>query len=93
MMTELFAILGIEKREALPRQPVYQGTVERDHLETKLTLTSVLEDLTRSFPTEWEHLLPAVEYLKYVTPYGAGSDLCPRDLDLAGRLPRTWRRI
>jgi hypothetical protein len=81
MMTELFAILGIEKREGLPRQPIYQGTVERDHLETKLTLTLVLEDLTRSFPTEWEHMLPAVEYLKYVTPYGAGSDLCPRDLD------------
>ena len=78
---ELMALLGVDKRVGLPYQPTYQGGVERDHLESKLTLTCILEDLARTYPTEWEFYVPAVEYLKFLTPYGGGSDLCPRDLD------------
>ena len=86
------AVLGVDKREGLPQQPIFQGAVERDHLEAKITLTSVLRDLVRAFPAEWAFFLPAVEYMKYITPYGASCDLCPRDLDhgwsLAGDLEK-----
>ena len=81
LVNELMAVLGIDKREGLPYQPIYQGGVERYHLESKLTLTCVLEDLARTYPTEWELYVPAVVYLKFMTPFGSGTDLCPRDLD------------
>jgi len=81
VINEILAVLGVDKREGLPQQPIFQGAVERDHLETKVTLTSVLHDLVRAYPTEWAFFLPAVEYMKYITPYSSGCDLCPRDLD------------
>ena len=81
VINEILAVLGVDKREGLPQQPIFQGAVERDHLETKVTLTTVLHDLVRAYPTEWAFYLPAVEYMKYITPYSSTCDLCPRDLD------------
>ena len=81
VINEILAVLGVDKREGLPQQPIFQGAVERDHLETKVTLTTVLHDLVRACPTEWACYLPAVEYMTYITPYSSTCDLCPRDLD------------
>ena len=52
VINEILAVLGVDKREGLPQQPIFQGAVERDHLETKVTLTTVLHDLVRAYPTE-----------------------------------------
>lgn len=81
IIRELTALLGIDKTLGLPYQPTFQAPIERDHLESKLTLTCILGDLAASRPAEWEFLVPAVEYLKMITPYSKESGLCPRDLD------------
>ena len=81
LIRELCAVLGISKLEGLPRVPIYQAQVERDHLGSKLTLTCILDGLAAAFPAEWEFYVPPLEYLKYITPYGGDTDLTPRDLD------------
>ena len=68
IIRELTALLGIDKTYGLPYQPTFQAPTERDHLESKLTLTCILGDLAASRPAEWEFLVPAVEYLKMITP-------------------------
>ena len=52
LIRELCAVLGVDKREGLPRQPIYQAQVERDHLDSKLTLTCILDGLAAAVPAE-----------------------------------------
>ena len=81
IVKELSALLGIDKTYGLPYQPTFQAPTEKDHSESKLTITCILEDSAASRPTEWEFLVPAVEHLKMITPYSKEIGLCPRDLD------------
>ncbi len=75
-INKILAVLVVDEREGLPQQPIFQGAVERDHLETKVPLTSVLHDLVRAGLLYRVGLfLPAAEYMKYITPDGAACDI------------------
>ena len=79
IIRELCALLGVDKREGLACQPTFQAPTERDHFESRVTLTCIIEDLAACYPTVWEFYLPAVEYLKMITPCSGDADICPRD--------------
>ena len=77
IMTELSALLEIQRKFAAPYVPRQQGIVEEGHQEVSLTLTLLIRGFCIAFPQDWDDMAMVVEYLLTITPYDNG--LCSRD--------------
>jgi hypothetical protein len=79
ILAEYAALVGIRRKFGTPWRPMEQGKVERVHQEAQKALGILMHDVIRAHGTEWDELLPVMEFLLYNTPGPHG--FTPRDLD------------
>ena len=79
LMREFLALMGVYQHLGTAYRPCEQGRVERMHREVQRAIGLLVRDIVSCAETEWDTVLPAVEFLVYNTPRAHG--LTPRDLD------------
>ena len=68
VLEEYLSICNARQLKGAAWTPRHQGLLERDHIESSLILSILMNAVCKAFPQEWASLLPAVEYLLDTMP-------------------------